>query len=136
MISRLALQKTNDHHNKKDKKGGGQGKNKESSQEAGQGEQGLTVRFYRALYAKLLSPQVTTRAYNTLFLNLLFRAMKHDASERRTLAFVKRLGPFSIPLITTLCYAPHTTNHYPLSRPYTTNRHPGEIWLLPAIKLS
>ena len=97
LISRLALQKTNDHHNKEDKRG--QGKKKGASQEAAQGgqdEQGLTVRFYRALYAKLLSPQVTTRAYNTLFLNLLFRAMKHDASERRTLAFVKRLGMFPV----------------------------------------
>ena len=106
LISRLALQKTNDHSHPADNKGTHkekkQGKKQDISQEIGQGEQGLTVRFYRALYAKLLSPQVTTRAYNTLFLNLLFRAMKHDPSECRTLAFVKRLGSL-----------PHTNNFHP-----------------------
>ena len=106
LISRLALQKTTDHSHPADNKGTHkekkQGKKQDTSQEIGQGEQGLTVRFYRALYAKLLSPQVTTRAYNTLFLNLLFRAMKHDPSECRTLAFVKRLGPL-----------PHTNNFHP-----------------------
>jgi hypothetical protein len=40
-------------------------------------------RYYRALYAKLLSDQVTSRAKNTLLLNLLYRSIKRDPSEHR-----------------------------------------------------
>ena len=51
----------------------------------------LVTRFYRALYAKLLSEQVATRARNTAFLNLLFRSIKRDRSDLRSAAFLKRL---------------------------------------------
>ncbi|CAM9148871.1 unnamed protein product, partial [Ectocarpus fasciculatus] len=54
-------------------------------------EQLLINRFYRALYDKLLSNELSTRARNTLFLNLLFRSMKRDPSAERITAFVKRL---------------------------------------------
>ncbi|KAJ1432311.1 CBF/Mak21 family-domain-containing protein, partial [Ochromonadaceae sp. CCMP2298] len=51
----------------------------------------LVKRFYRALYAKLLSDQITTRSRNTLFLNLLYRSIKRDAQQNRAMAFIKRL---------------------------------------------
>lgn len=43
----------------------------------------LVNRYYRALYAKLYSDEVTTRSRNTLFLNLLFRSIKYDPSHAR-----------------------------------------------------
>jgi ribosome biogenesis protein MAK21 len=52
----------------------------------------LKTRFYRALYAKLLSDEVSTRGRNTLFLNLLYRSIKGDPSELRRMAFLKRLA--------------------------------------------
>jgi ribosome biogenesis protein MAK21 len=51
----------------------------------------LVNRFYRALYDKLLDDQVSTRARNTLFMNLLYRSMKRDPSVTRLMAFVKRM---------------------------------------------
>jgi len=54
-------------------------------------EPDLVTRFYRALYAKLLSDQVATRARNTAFLNLLYRSIKRDRSDLRSAAFLKRL---------------------------------------------
>mmetsp|Transcript_27462 Transcript_27462/g.59151 ORF Transcript_27462/g.59151 Transcript_27462/m.59151 type:complete len:1030 (-) Transcript_27462:1024-4113(-) len=54
-------------------------------------ESSLVKRFYRALYAKLLSDQITTRSRNTLFLNLLYRSIKRDAQQNRAMAFIKRL---------------------------------------------
>lgn len=43
----------------------------------------LAKRFYRALYARLLSDQVTIHSKNTAFLNLLYRSIKGDPNERR-----------------------------------------------------
>ena len=52
----------------------------------------LAARYYRALYALLLSWDVqTASARFGLFLNLLYRSMKSDCEERRVMAFVKRL---------------------------------------------
>jgi ribosome biogenesis protein MAK21 len=107
LISRIALgdaddSNSNNNNNSRGKNGHGKkGKGKRKGEgkgppaataQADESEQGITTRFYRALYAKLLSPQVSTRAYNTLFLNLLYRSMKRDPSTRRVMAFVKRLG--------------------------------------------
>ena len=52
----------------------------------------LAARYYRALYALLLSwdVQVVSARFG-LFLNLLYRSMKSDVEERRVMAFVKRL---------------------------------------------
>jgi ribosome biogenesis protein MAK21 len=43
----------------------------------------LAKRFYRALYARLLSDQVAIHSKNTAFLNLLYRSIKGDPLERR-----------------------------------------------------
>ena len=67
-------------------------KGSENSESAGDDAQVRIVnRFYRALYTQLLTHQLSARAHNTLFLNLIFRAMKQDTSVRRVVAFVKRL---------------------------------------------
>mmetsp|Transcript_3118 Transcript_3118/g.3515 ORF Transcript_3118/g.3515 Transcript_3118/m.3515 type:complete len:1005 (+) Transcript_3118:54-3068(+) len=54
-------------------------------------EDEMSGRFYRALYAKLLSPDLILSSKQTLFLNLLFRAMKADVEISRVRAFAKRL---------------------------------------------
>ncbi|KAF0914301.1 hypothetical protein E2562_027857 [Oryza meyeriana var. granulata] len=48
-------------------------------------------RFYRALYAKLLSPASVTSSKPELFLGLLVKAMKNDVMLKRVAAFAKRL---------------------------------------------
>jgi ribosome biogenesis protein MAK21 len=48
-------------------------------------------RFYRTLYESLLDPRLITSSKHTMYLNLLFRAMKNDVDVRRVKAFVKRL---------------------------------------------
>lgn len=48
-------------------------------------------RFYRALYAKLLSPAAVTSSKPELFLGLLVKAMKNDVMLKRVSAFSKRL---------------------------------------------
>ncbi|OQR96917.1 hypothetical protein THRCLA_07112, partial [Thraustotheca clavata] len=48
-------------------------------------------RFYTALYAKLLDPKLPSASKHTMFLNLLFRAMKSDVSPARVSATIKRL---------------------------------------------
>lgn len=53
--------------------------------------QGLADRFYRALYAKLLAPEVRSTSKLTMFLNLVFRALKHDPAPERARAMTKRL---------------------------------------------
>jgi ribosome biogenesis protein MAK21 len=55
-------------------------------------QESMVNRFYRALYAQLLTDQLSARAQSTLFLNLLFRSLKVDTSTTRVLAFVKRLN--------------------------------------------
>ncbi|XP_020088571.1 CCAAT/enhancer-binding protein zeta isoform X2 [Ananas comosus] len=48
-------------------------------------------RFYRALYAKLLSPSAVSSSKPELFLGLLVKAMKNDINLKRVAAFSKRL---------------------------------------------
>ena len=54
------------------------------------GEQ-ATDRFYTALYRKVADPGLGETNKLAMFLNLLFKAMKKDASVGRVKAFVKRL---------------------------------------------
>ncbi|OWZ10306.1 CCAAT/enhancer-binding protein [Phytophthora megakarya] len=51
----------------------------------------VSDRFYTALYNKLIDPKVRETSKHTLFLNLIFRAMKADVSPARAGAFMKRL---------------------------------------------
>ncbi|EGZ18985.1 hypothetical protein PHYSODRAFT_351404 [Phytophthora sojae] len=51
----------------------------------------VSDRFYTALYGKLIDPKVRETSKHTLFLNLIFRAMKADVSPARAGAFTKRL---------------------------------------------
>ncbi|KAJ0395487.1 hypothetical protein ATCC90586_005116 [Pythium insidiosum] len=51
----------------------------------------VSDRFYTALYEKLLDPKLRETSKHTLFLNLVFRAMKADVSPARTAAMMKRL---------------------------------------------
>lgn len=48
-------------------------------------------RFYRTLYESLLDPRVATSSKQTLYLNLLYKALKSDLNVRRVKAFVKRI---------------------------------------------
>ncbi|KAL4809577.1 CBF/Mak21 family-domain-containing protein [Aspergillus unguis] len=48
-------------------------------------------RFYRTLYESLLDPRVATSSKQSLYLNLLFKALKNDVNVRRIKAFVKRI---------------------------------------------
>ncbi|RHZ53352.1 hypothetical protein CDV55_102585 [Aspergillus turcosus] len=48
-------------------------------------------RFYRTLYESLLDPRVATSSKQSLYLNLLFKALKNDLNHRRVKAFVKRI---------------------------------------------
>lgn len=48
-------------------------------------------RFYRTLYESLLDSRLMTSSKQTLYLNLLYRALKDDVDVRRVKAFVKRM---------------------------------------------
>ncbi|KAK2750339.1 hypothetical protein FQN57_003819 [Myotisia sp. PD_48] len=48
-------------------------------------------RFYRTLYESLLDPRIATSSKQSMYLNLLFKALKADVSIKRVKAFVKRL---------------------------------------------
>jgi ribosome biogenesis protein MAK21 len=48
-------------------------------------------RFYRTLYESLLDPRLVSSSKHTLYLNLLFRALRSDINIKRVKAFVKRL---------------------------------------------
>lgn len=50
-----------------------------------------TDRFYRTLYESLLDPRVATSSKQSLYLNLLYKALKNDTSVKRIKAFVKRI---------------------------------------------
>ncbi|RDW76450.1 RNA-binding ribosome biosynthesis protein MAK21 [Aspergillus mulundensis] len=50
-----------------------------------------TDRFYRTLYESLLDPRVATSSKQSLYLNLLFKALKNDVNAKRIKAFVKRI---------------------------------------------
>merc|ERR1711871_1616140 len=51
----------------------------------------LSARYYRALYAKLLDPELRTTAKHSIFLNLLYKSMKNDTEPARIFAFTKRM---------------------------------------------
>ncbi|CAN7995585.1 unnamed protein product [Ixodes hexagonus] len=51
----------------------------------------LSDRFYGALYRKSLDPALEHSSQQTLFLNLLYRALKRDEEDRRVKAFLKRV---------------------------------------------
>jgi ribosome biogenesis protein MAK21 len=59
-------------------------------------QQNVSDRFYRALYSKLLSPEIFHSTRIGLFLNVLFKAMKHDKNPVRVKAFLKRLLQVSL----------------------------------------
>jgi len=48
-------------------------------------------RFYRTLYESLLDPRLITSSKHTLYLNLLYRALRSDLNVKRVKAFAKRL---------------------------------------------
>lgn len=48
-------------------------------------------RFYRALYSKMIDPELRTTSNQGMFLNLMYRAMKTDVVVDRIKSFVKRL---------------------------------------------
>lgn len=48
-------------------------------------------RFYRTLYESLLDPRLVRSSKQALYLNLLYRSLKHDVDVRRVKAFVKRM---------------------------------------------
>ena len=48
-------------------------------------------RFYRTLYESLLDPRLLTTSKQTLYLNLLFKALRSDLNTKRVKAFIKRL---------------------------------------------
>lgn len=48
-------------------------------------------RFYRTLYESLLDPRLLTSSKQTLYLNVLFKALRSDLSIKRIKAFAKRL---------------------------------------------
>lgn len=81
----------------------GSSSNKTEGGEAAKGDKGdkdgdreesgnLRARFYSALYAKLLSPDVGGSANPVLFLNLVYKAMRADDRDGpRAAAFAKRM---------------------------------------------
>ncbi|KAI9735285.1 MAG: hypothetical protein M1834_001876 [Cirrosporium novae-zelandiae] len=48
-------------------------------------------RFYRTLYESLFDPRLLTSSKQTMYLNLLYRALKADLSLSRIKAFIKRI---------------------------------------------
>lgn len=48
-------------------------------------------RFYRTLYESLLDPRLVNSSKQSLYLNLLLRALKNDVDSRRVKAFAKRM---------------------------------------------
>ncbi|KAI9050750.1 hypothetical protein LZ554_004869 [Drepanopeziza brunnea f. sp. 'monogermtubi'] len=48
-------------------------------------------RFYRTLYESLLDPRLVASSKHTLYLNLLFRALRADLNVKRVKAFIKRM---------------------------------------------
>ena len=51
----------------------------------------ISKRFYRALYAKLLDPELLSASKPALFLNLLYKVLKRDSNVSRAAAFLKRI---------------------------------------------
>ena len=55
------------------------------------GKQAVSDRFFRAVYEKLLDPDLLTSSKQAMFLNLVYRSLKVDPAVNRVKAFVKRL---------------------------------------------
>ncbi|GMK56607.1 hypothetical protein CspeluHIS016_0304470 [Cutaneotrichosporon spelunceum] len=53
--------------------------------------QTVSDRFYRTLYESLFDARLLMSSKQAMYLNLLFKALKHDTSLPRVMAFVKRL---------------------------------------------
>ncbi len=51
----------------------------------------MESRFYRALYAKIFSPDLFQSSKQPVLLNVLFKALKVDSCMPRVIAVVKRL---------------------------------------------
>ena len=51
----------------------------------------VSDRFYRTLYESLHDERLMTSSKQAMYLNMLFKALKADASQPRVMAFVKRL---------------------------------------------
>ncbi|XP_050405033.1 CCAAT/enhancer-binding protein zeta [Patella vulgata] len=51
----------------------------------------VSDRFYVALYRKLADPELKSSSKQTMFLNLLYKAMRSDVATKRIKAFLKRL---------------------------------------------
>lgn len=51
----------------------------------------VSTRYYRALYDKLLAPELRRSSKHSLFLNVLYKSLKADPSAARVHAFAKRL---------------------------------------------
>lgn len=56
-----------------------------------QSRQTVSDRFYRTLYESLFDARLLMSSKQAMYLNLLFKALKHDTSLPRVMAFVKRL---------------------------------------------
>lgn len=54
-------------------------------------KQVATDRFYRVLYESLLDPRLVTSSKQSLYLNVLYKALTSDVDQRRVKAFVKRI---------------------------------------------
>ena len=53
--------------------------------------QAASYRFYRTLYESLLDSRLLTSSKQTMYLNLLFKALRAEVDVKRVKAFVKRL---------------------------------------------
>ena len=61
-------------------------------------ESDVVKRYYRALYAKLLSNEVGIRSKNATFLNVLYKSVKRDRSEARAMVRSLHMSYISTPL--------------------------------------
>lgn len=52
--------------------------------------QTVRPRYYRALYASLIDPRLSSSSKQAMYLNLLFKSIKTDPDPARVKAFVKR----------------------------------------------
>jgi len=53
--------------------------------------QTVSDRYYKALYDKVLHPDICKSTKHTMFLNLLFKSLKNDPVTKRVKSFIKRL---------------------------------------------
>jgi ribosome biogenesis protein MAK21 len=54
-------------------------------------KENVSDRFYRTLYESLLDPRVSHSSKQSLYLNLLFKALRADSDIRRVKAYIKRM---------------------------------------------